>query len=48
MSLKYVGETALQENIVKTKEHVESVRATLDAAKPGQNRISHNAASLRR
>lgn len=33
MSLKYVGETALQENIVKTKEHVESVRATLDAAK---------------
>lgn len=33
MSIKYVGETALQENIVKTKEHVESVRATLDAAK---------------
>ena len=30
---KYAGLTALQENVVKTKEHVESVRAVLDAQK---------------
>ena len=36
MSLKYVDEIALQENIDKTKEHVESVRATLDAQKQDQ------------
>lgn len=33
MSEKYAGLTALQENVVKTKEHVESVRAVLDAQK---------------
>ena len=33
MSEKYAGLTALQENVVKTKEHVESVRAVLDAKK---------------
>ena len=39
MSLPYVDDVALQENIVKTKEHVESVRATLDSAK--QNVIEY-------
>lgn len=33
MSEKYAGLTALQENVVKTKEHVEAVRAVLDAQK---------------
>jgi len=37
MSLKYADETTLQEMVVKTKQHVESVRSTLDLAK--QNKM---------
>ena len=33
MSDSYAGLTALQENVVKTKEHVEGVRSALDTAK---------------
>lgn len=40
MSLPYVDDVALQENIAKTKEHVESVRAALDSAKQNKMQFS--------
>lgn len=40
MSEKYAGLTALQENVVKTKEHVESVRSALDSAKADKFQVT--------
>lgn len=40
MSLKYVNPEALNENIVKTKEHVETVRQGLDSAKQNKMQFS--------
>lgn len=40
MSLQYVNPDSLQENVTKTKEHVESVRAALDLAKQTKMQFS--------
>lgn len=40
MSLKYVNPGSLEENVVKTKEHVESVRQALDSAKQNKMQFS--------
>jgi hypothetical protein len=40
MSEKYAGLNALQENVVKTKQHVESVRSALDSAKADKFQVT--------